>query len=550
MVTGSNFEQQGAYNKPSPYRHFLDGMIEDVLKEDKDTVNVGDFTKREVDGIGEMERNEFDLYEYTLSERYLLDPDTAMQRARSMPINFQLKPLPVKERTPKRKATTILPLPFQDFITKQEDSSHEQLSSMPLERSSTPYSGKKKMSVLFGINFDISSFPAHDIMIYYSLLSTGGRQGLECIDDKEHEYEDLEDLEEFWNGASVVNTNNRKYDLPSASYLSSYFFDSMKNEDSQRSSVPHTSGPPEPLELPCLPRPLCSPCQRSAYKFNGCDSPPIKEITFYRDRPVSSQYFTPLPASQNTVPSSNMFYQQNSSALWQHFSEKQPFDKHTYKNYQHCYSSPTKRHRYSAFDNGPVSFNLDEVDCGSSNSHSHDSVQKVRHPVEPRRMLVKDWIASSDRPLVTTFTNAIVDELETTTFNEDDSQKRGDRSQDMIGFSGLTCRHCRGANGTGRYFLSSLESVSDKRQLFAIRTHLSKCIECPEEIMQNILQLEKNHDIEQKDKVKGSKKAFFGVIWEKLHPDAASTYPHSPRAVATCAKKDCNIAFPDIAPVY
>jgi hypothetical protein len=117
----------------------------------------------------------------------------------------------------------------------------------------------------------------------------------------------------------------------------------------------------------------------------------------------------------------------------------------------------------------------------------------------------------------TKFSHGVVGEYCSTTFQVKD--RRGKRKGLDYGFPGLTCYHCNGADKVGgRYFPSTIKTMSDtKKTLISIYKHLQKCKKCPEEVRQRLQRLQLTHDDERKTQSYGSQKAFFTILWNRLH---------------------------------
>lgn len=89
------------------------------------------------------------------------------------------------------------------------------------------------------------------------------------------------------------------------------------------------------------------------------------------------------------------------------------------------------------------------------------------------------------------------------------------------GFAGLSCIHCannyKKATG-GRFFPSHIKTMSDtKKGLAAYSGHLYKCPGVSKELIQKLKKLQKTHEDERKKMKYGSQKAFFSLIWVRLH---------------------------------
>jgi len=144
---------------------------------------------------------------------------------------------------------------------------------------------------------------------------------------------------------------------------------------------------------------------------------------------------------------------------------------------------------------------------------------------EPR--LVKTFLDTTHRHLVTDFTYVVMTQLEIVTFDTRD--RRGNRGKTKGGFPGLACLYCKGATGrTGRYFPTTIRTLADsKKTLFAVNRHLADCRKCPANLKKELHTLFCSHLQEKKEKRKrhGSQRAFFRRIWEVMHRDEDDSSP-------------------------
>jgi hypothetical protein len=136
----------------------------------------------------------------------------------------------------------------------------------------------------------------------------------------------------------------------------------------------------------------------------------------------------------------------------------------------------------------------------------------------------KEWhmkrtriVSPGDHNKGTKFSHGVLAEYCSTTFQVKDRQ--GKRNGLEYGFPGLTCYHCNGGDKVGgRYFPSTIKTMSDtNKTLMSIYKHLQKCKKCPEEVRQRLQRLQLTHDDERKTQSYGSQKAFFTIIWKRLH---------------------------------
>lgn len=89
-----------------------------------------------------------------------------------------------------------------------------------------------------------------------------------------------------------------------------------------------------------------------------------------------------------------------------------------------------------------------------------------------------------------------------------------------VGFPGLSCRHCVGQAGCGRYFPASEASLSQTTTSQTIMNHVRNCRRCPIEIRENLEIMKRNRmgpDGKRSDKPKhGGRKVFFHRLWCRI----------------------------------
>jgi hypothetical protein len=125
-------------------------------------------------------------------------------------------------------------------------------------------------------------------------------------------------------------------------------------------------------------------------------------------------------------------------------------------------------------------------------------------------------VLESDKPYATDFSYQLMDQMQPCVFTEAD--RLGKRKGLPPGFPGLACRHCFGGYGSGRFFPSTIKTLSDtSKTLNVLHNHMMRCRKCPADVKESLEKLRVSHD-EERSKMKfGSQKAFFGRIWERLH---------------------------------
>ena len=140
------------------------------------------------------------------------------------------------------------------------------------------------------------------------------------------------------------------------------------------------------------------------------------------------------------------------------------------------------------------------------------SDEKKAAPKQQPRPLVEP----NDKPYATEFSYELLGQMQPCVFTEAD--RLGKRKGLPAGYAGLACRHCFGGYGSGRFFPSSIKTLSDtSKTLNVLHNHMMKCRKCPQEVKMKLEKYRLFHD-EERSKMKfGSQKAFFARIWDRLH---------------------------------
>lgn len=125
-------------------------------------------------------------------------------------------------------------------------------------------------------------------------------------------------------------------------------------------------------------------------------------------------------------------------------------------------------------------------------------------------------VLPADKRYTTAFTFHLMAQMQPCVFTEAD--RLGRRRNLEVGFAGLACRHCFGGHGNGRFFPSSIKTMSDaSKTLDAIYKHVSTCKQCPDDIKQGLNNLKEFHESEKSKMPFGNQRAFFARIWGRLH---------------------------------
>jgi len=173
---------------------------------------------------------------------------------------------------------------------------------------------------------------------------------------------------------------------------------------------------------------------------------------------------------------------------------------------------------YNAKKSGAQSESQEEdKNKGSSQSAPEDMDSSASDPL----------VTPEDKPYSTTFSYHLLLQMQRCNFTEAD--RLGKRKGLPPGFPGLACRHCFGGYGSGRFFPSSIKTLSDtSKTLNVLHNHMMRCRKCPTEIRDSLESLRKSHDDERSKMKFGSQKAFFARIWKRLHGDnQPSSFPRA-----------------------
>ena len=136
-------------------------------------------------------------------------------------------------------------------------------------------------------------------------------------------------------------------------------------------------------------------------------------------------------------------------------------------------------------------------------------------------------VIPADTNTATAFSYLLLSQMQPCVFTEAD--RLGKRKGLPTGFAGLACRHCFGGYGSGRFFPSSIKTLSDtSKTLNVLHNHMSRCRKVPKEVLEELEKARATHDDERAKMKFGSQKAFFAKIWSRLHdnrPDGAVIKP-------------------------
>jgi hypothetical protein len=137
-------------------------------------------------------------------------------------------------------------------------------------------------------------------------------------------------------------------------------------------------------------------------------------------------------------------------------------------------------------------------------------------PTEQEMTSTAPLTTPEDKSYSTAFSYHLLSQMQPCVFTEAD--RLGKRKGLPPGFPGLACRHCFGGYGSGRFFPSSIKTLSDtSKTLNVLHNHMMRCRKCPPDVRETLEKLRGSHDEERAKMKFGSQKAFFARIWDRLH---------------------------------
>ena len=131
---------------------------------------------------------------------------------------------------------------------------------------------------------------------------------------------------------------------------------------------------------------------------------------------------------------------------------------------------------------------------------------------------LKEILQPSDREVLTGFVELVLDQVIVCRATLDDLGKKNRRV--AVGYPGLVCRHCFGMSGEGKYFFSSIESLTTATTV--IEKHVAKCPKIDDEIKSNMIKYRARHQEQRKLMPQGAQGAFFARLWDRLRLSKAS----------------------------
>ena len=121
-------------------------------------------------------------------------------------------------------------------------------------------------------------------------------------------------------------------------------------------------------------------------------------------------------------------------------------------------------------------------------------------------------ILEEDKTQLTDFVVSVMEQFIPCRATEKDANKKYRRVH--VGYAGLTCRHCRGVHGEGRYFFSSIESLTTASTV--LEKHVYKCPLMPQEAKTRVGNARMQHAAQRKTHQNGSQQQYFNRLWDRL----------------------------------
>ena len=126
--------------------------------------------------------------------------------------------------------------------------------------------------------------------------------------------------------------------------------------------------------------------------------------------------------------------------------------------------------------------------------------------------IMTEVIRESEKDQLTTFLVRVLEQAIPCRATEMDCMKKNRRI--YVGYPGFMCRHCLGCHGEGRYFFTTIESLTTASSVF--ERHVLKCPSVPADIKTAVITSKVDHTEERKHLPMGCQQAFFNHLWDRL----------------------------------
>ena len=121
-------------------------------------------------------------------------------------------------------------------------------------------------------------------------------------------------------------------------------------------------------------------------------------------------------------------------------------------------------------------------------------------------------IWEEDKKDLSDFVVTVMEQVVACRATEEDARRK--HRKITVGYPGAVCRHCMGQNGEGRYFFTTIESLTTLGTVF--EKHFAKCSHVPSQIKKAIVTNKARHLEQRKHLPSGSQQAYFLKLWDRL----------------------------------
>ena len=121
-------------------------------------------------------------------------------------------------------------------------------------------------------------------------------------------------------------------------------------------------------------------------------------------------------------------------------------------------------------------------------------------------------IWEEDKKVLSDFVVTVMEQVVACRATDEDTKRKHRKIH--VGYPGAVCRHCMGRNGEGRYFFTTIESLTTLGTVF--EKHFAKCPHVPSNIKKAISTSKMSHHEQRKHLPSGTQQAYFLKLWDRL----------------------------------
>jgi hypothetical protein len=144
--------------------------------------------------------------------------------------------------------------------------------------------------------------------------------------------------------------------------------------------------------------------------------------------------------------------------------------------------------------------------------HNSEAIDETDDVVDSEGGVMTELLRPEDKPILTDFLVLVLDQAIPCRATEKDCKKKYRRIH--VGFPGFVCRHCMSSQGEGRYFFTTIESLTTASTVF--EKHVLKCPFVPVQIKSDVIMSKIGHTEQRKHLPTGAQQAFFNRLWDRL----------------------------------